>query len=105
METEIVVVGAPKRKRDYVGRRVRLLRKVENYQVAVPAGALGTVTHQSPLRPNSNGWRNGSCVKFDACGCCGVAAVMRGLGPDDFEFIDERHPAKRTADSTQGEPK
>jgi hypothetical protein len=80
-----------------VGRRVRLLRQAENRQIAVPAGALGTITSQSPIRPHSNGFRNGSTVRFDGCACCQVAAVMSGFGPGDFEFVEERSPVKAAA--------
>lgn len=75
----IRVISPPRLKRDYVGKRIRALKPLRNGFFIVPAGALGVIDHQSP---------KGSSIIFDTCPCCGIAAIMTGIHPAMFEFIE-----------------
>ena len=85
-EVDYVVVEAPRLKRDYEGRTVRLTKDISNGFGDVLAGQIGTINSQGP---------KGSSITFERCGKChsrySVSAVRTG-----FEFIEE-------ADSMNGE--
>ncbi len=81
----LIVIKIPKLKRDYVGKRVRLLRDVETGAVGIPAGSLGEVTGYTT-------GRRACRIRIDKCECCGVAPFVTGLQPTegDFEFVEEQ---------------
>lgn len=77
------IAKAPKLKRDYKGKRVRIRYPFANWRIAVPAGARGIITDQT------TGQRQ-TTITFDPCPTCGVAAVISGLyANSSYDFIEE----------------
>lgn len=73
------IVPSPKLKRDYVGWFVRTTREMSNGYVTIPAGKIAKVEGQNRL---------GSTLKFQACECCGMQAILSRVQPSDMEFIE-----------------
>lgn len=73
------VVPHPKLKRDYKGRTVRAKRDLENAWGIIPAGTLAIIGHQSP---------KGSVLTAEECSCCGLKAIIAGIGMDAIEFVE-----------------
>lgn len=73
----------PKRKRDWVGRKVKSLRPLKNGLYRIPEGTLFTV------------YRNfsGLHLEADPCPHCGVNLFIRGVRESDVVLIEEE-PAK-----------
>lgn len=78
----IKVIPHPKLKRDYKGKRVRLIKAISNAFVCVPSGKVATIIEQSP---------KGSYLKFDACECCSINAQISSVPSTAFEFIEEEN--------------
>lgn len=78
--TEYVVVKAPRLKRDYVGKTVRLTRGVRTQQVTIPAGTIMKVEHYTSGRRAAH-------LKAPTCSCCGVSPIVSGMR-DGFEFVE-----------------
>jgi len=75
-----VDVQPPKKKKDWLRKKVRLLRECVTSQAVVPVGALGRVERKANAT---------STIIFDVCSCCGISPVVR-FGDNDgwFEFIE-----------------
>lgn len=76
----LTIVKAPKLKRDWKGKKIRLIKPINSQQYRVPAGAIGTITIQSP---------KGSRLEFKSCPHCGVEPIIIHVGAENFEFIEE----------------
>lgn len=74
------VVAAPKLKRDYVGKQVRLISELKNYWGSAPKNTLAIITNQG---------RNGSTIMCDPCPCCGNQLILDRLGAEKFEFVQQ----------------
>ena len=79
MSEQYYVVPHPKLKRDYKGRIVRTTRELKNGWGVIPVGAVATISNQSP---------KGSSLTLNACGCCGLKAIISHVSADSFEFIE-----------------
>lgn len=74
-----VVVPAPRLKRDYVGRQVRLTRVLSNGSAEYPIGAVATIRGHT---------RVGSRLRFPSCPHCGVAGWVSAVPAYFFEFVE-----------------
>lgn len=81
-QTDFVVVPRPRRGRDCVGRRVRTIGPLRNGYAEIPAGRLAVVIGYGP---------KGLDLRFEPCGCCGVAIVMTAATAAHVEFIEEQY--------------
>ena len=76
----IETIPHPKLKRDFKGRRVRIIKDLSNSFCKVQAGSLATITEQSP---------KGSYLEFDPCRCCGISARISNIPANCIEFVLE----------------
>ena len=79
MSEQYYVVPHPKLKRDYKGRIVRTTRELKNGWGVIPVGAVATISNQSP---------KGLSLTLNACGCCGLKAIISHVSANSFEFIE-----------------
>lgn len=73
------VVPHPKLKRDYTGKRVRILRDLRNGMGVITSRSLALIKSQSP---------KGSSLELDACGHCGFKPIISAIQPTDIEFLE-----------------
>ncbi len=72
-------MNEPRTKAEWVGRRVRAREELRRGTLVVPKGAVLSVT----------GYRAGLRLLGDACACCGVRPVLRGVPEGLVELIHE----------------
>jgi hypothetical protein len=64
--------------REWRGKRLRLLRPVQNTYVILPAGTIVTVKRKF----------KGFEIEGEACRCCGVRVRMTKVLPQSFEVVE-----------------
>lgn len=70
-------VVAPKLRRDWIGKRVRLLRESRNRVTCVPSGSILIV----------EGTYRGAGLKSEPCKCCGVSVFITRVPWENLEFL------------------
>lgn len=79
LKGQMAVVPHPKLKRNYTGKRVRILRDLRNGMGVIPSRSLALIKSQSP---------KGSSLELDACGHCGFKPIISAIQPTDIEFLE-----------------
>ena len=79
LKGQLAVVPHPKLKRDYTGKRVRILRDLRNGMGVITSRSLALIKSQSP---------KGSSLELDACGHCGFKPIISAIQPTDIEFLE-----------------
>lgn len=76
--------GKLKLKRDWIGRKVRVLRALSTGRLAIPEGKIMTVTHS---------WK-GLTLRADPCPSCGGSIFITRVSEHDVELLPIiEHPA------------
>ena len=88
------VVARPRLKREYPGRTVRTLHRLDTSIASVPAGTIARIE----ARPNI-----GTVIKTAPCACCGVAVRVARLHDDDFEFVEQLTKSQQPAAPSEAE--
>jgi len=71
--------------RDYIGRRVRTRKAMQNSLGRIPAGT------ECRVRGT---WRSGVAIETDPCPHCGMAIYISQVHRDDVLLLDEPGPDK-----------
>lgn len=78
-------IETPRLKRDWIGKRVRIVRRVISDSAVIATGSLGVITAYT---------RRGVDIAIDRCPHCQCSHLARGLlSGTDYEFVEERDGA------------